>query len=123
MTKRKGPKVNNRRAVFITAVAFCLFLLTGCVKRNLHIESDPPGAAVFFNENNVGTTPMDFDFMHYAVHRVELKKEGYKTLSVLQNIKPPLHLWPPLDFFFEIIPKDFWDRKEVFYTLTPLPSE
>jgi hypothetical protein len=96
--------------------------LTGCVKRNLYIASDPPGATVYFNEEEVGTTPFDFDFIHYAVHKVELKKEGYEILTALENIKPPLHLWFPLDFFFEIIPRDFWDRKELYYTLTPLPQ-
>jgi hypothetical protein len=117
--RRGGSKVRKREQIII--IALCVFLLftQGCVKRNLHVKSNPPGAEVYFNEDLAGTTPFDYDFIHYALHKVEVKKEGYKTLTVLQNIKPPLHLWPPLDFFFEIIPRDFWDRREVIYDLEP----
>ncbi len=111
----------HKTLIFFAALA-CLLFAPGCVKRNLHIRSDPQGAEVYFNEDLIGTTPLDYDFMYYALHKVQVKKEGYKTLTVLQNIKPPLHLWPPLDFFFEVIPHDFWDRREVSYVLEPYPE-
>ena len=100
-----------------------LFISNGCVKRNMHIESRPMGASVYFNDDLVGTTPLDFDFIWYAVHKVTVKKEGYKTLTVLENIRPPLFCWPPLDFFFEIIPYKFWDRQELSYTLEPFKPD
>lgn len=113
----------NKRALLVISLVVSLALTSGCVKRNLHIGSSPPGATVFMNGDKLGTTPLDFDFMHYAVHEVELRKEGYETLISLENLKPPLHLWPPFEFFCEIIPRDFWDRKELYYTLTPLPQQ
>jgi hypothetical protein len=117
---RGGQKAVNKKDVFLLAcLVFVAAALTGCVKRNLHIKSNPPGATVFVNEEEVGTTPLDYDFIFYAVHKVEVKKEGYETLTVLQNIKPPIHLWLPLDFFCEIIPYTFWDKKEIAYTLKP----
>jgi hypothetical protein len=96
--------------------------LGGCVKRNLHVESAPPGATFYFNERKIGTTPLDFDFLYYAVHKVELEKEGFERIERRLNIKPPAYCWVPFDIFFEIIPYNFWDRKAISYTLTPAPE-
>ncbi len=112
----------GRKGIFLGSILLCCLLLTGCIKRNIHIISSPPGATVYFNEEEVGQTPLDYDFIHYAVHKVEIKKEGYASLTVLENLKPPIYGYIPIDFFFEIIPRDFWDRKERSYTLTPLPA-
>ncbi|MFH1752766.1 MAG: PEGA domain-containing protein [Candidatus Omnitrophota bacterium] len=113
--------MTRRRCAAAACLILSAILLTGCLKRNLHIISDPPGATVYFNEEEVGTTPLDYDFIFYAVHKVEVKKEGYKSLATLENLKPPIYALLPLDFFTEIIPRDFWDRKELSYVLSPLP--
>ena len=110
-------RMNSVKRLFITFVILSLFFSGGCVKRNLHIKSNPIGATVYFNEKDIGVTPLDYDFVHYAVHKIGLKKEGYEPIKALENIKPPLYLWLPFDFFFEIIPYTFWDRKAVTYTL------
>lgn len=115
MSKLKGPLV-----IFLL---FSLVFLGGCVKRNLHINSDPPGATVYFNEREIGTTPLDYDFIWYATHKIRLEKEGYQPIQALESIKTPLYLWMPLDFFLELTPYVFWDRRELSYTLTPSESE
>ena len=100
-------------------MAINLIFLGGCVKRNLHIKSGPPGAKVYFNEKEIGATPMDYDFMWYAEHRIALKKEGYKPIEELVSIRAPFFQWIPFDLIFELIPYTFWDRRELSYTLTP----
>ena len=107
------------KGILIVFIILALLSSSGCVKRNLHVRSDPPGATVYFNEKELGKTPLDFDFMWYAVHKVELKMEGYEPIEVLENLKSPIFFWMPLDFILELIPHDFWDRKELSYTLTP----
>ena len=111
--------MSKDKAFAVLLVLVMAASLGGCIKRNLHISSDPAGATVYFNEREAGVTPFDYDFMWYAVHKVEVKKEGYETLEVLENIRPPYFCWPPFDLIFELVPYKFWDRKEVSYTLTP----
>lgn len=110
--------MNRRLLTFF--IAFGLIFSSGCIKRNLYIVSDPPGATVYFNEREVGETPLDYDFIWYATHKVRLEKEGYEPLEVLETIKTPPYLWVPLDFFLELIPYNFWDRRELSYILVPL---
>lgn len=111
--------MNRLKRFLAIFMLFNLVFTGGCVKRNLHIKSNPPGATVYFNEREIGVTPLDYDFIHYAVHKVELKKDGYQRIAALENIKPPLYLWLPFDLILELIPYTFWDRKELTYTLTP----
>ena len=60
--------MNYPKAFIAFSLIVTLLFLSGCVKRNLHIQSDPPGATVYFNEREIGTTPLDYDFMHHAKH-------------------------------------------------------
>jgi len=117
--RRGNQTVNKRNLFLISCVALSLIFTSGCVKRNIHIASDPPGATVYFNEVSVGETPLDYDFLWYATHRLEVKKEGYEPVDELVKIKAPLFGRVPFDFFFELFPRDFWDKRELYYTLTP----
>jgi len=110
----------NKTRLFITVLIFFnSIVLSGCVKRNLSIISDPPGANVYFNDREIGTTPLDYDFMHYATHKITLKKEGYRPVDEHIKIRCPFYLWMPFDLIFELIPYTFWDRRELIYSLTP----
>lgn len=111
--------MNRARGFLIIVLTFTLLFLSGCIKRNLHIKSDPPGATIYLNDKEIGTTPLDFDFMWYATHKIELKKENYKPLVELIRIRMPIYLWPPLDFVLELVPYTFWDKRELDYTLVP----
>lgn len=109
--------MNKRALPLIMLLISSLALTSGCVKRNLNIISDPPGATIYLNDKEIGVTPIDFDFMHYATYKVALQKEGYETLEELVSIKTPLYLWIPFDLICELMPYTFWDRRELSYTL------
>lgn len=113
--------MKRRRAETILAVLIVLSLVFsgGCVKRNLQIKSDPPGATVYFNEKKISETPLDYDFMWYAEHKVKLVKEGYEPIERIETIKSPPQFWIPFDFILDLLPNTFWDRRELSYTLTP----
>ena len=97
---------------------------SGCVYRKLTIKSTPPGASVYFNDKEIGTTPMEFDFLWYHEnHVVRLEKEGYKALETVEAINAPLYLWVPIDFFAEIIPVRIEDYRQLSYKLVPEDSE
>ena len=109
-------RLERLAAIFIIS---SLVFSQGCIKRNLHIISDPAGAEVYFNEKKIGATPLDFDFMWYDIHKVRVEKEGCKPIEELISIRPPFYFWVPLDLFVELIPYVFWDRRELSYTLAP----
>ncbi len=97
----------------------CLFVTSGCVRRKLTVKSDPPEAQVYFNGKFMGETPVDFDFEWYWEHEVELKKEGYETISNTEEIKAPVYMWIPFDLAMELLPFTIRDNRELTYTLKP----
>ena len=97
----------------------CLFVSSGCVRRKLTVRSDPPEAQVYFNGKYMGETPVDFDFEWYWQHEVELKKEGYETMSNSEVIKAPVYMWIPFDLAMELLPFTVRDNRELTYTLKP----
>jgi hypothetical protein len=96
-----------------------LVLSAGCVQRKMRVKSDPPGAQVYFNDKYMGETPLDFDFEWYWQHRIKIKKEGYETVSNLEEIKAPVYMWIPLDLVMELLPFTIRDERELTYTLNP----
>ncbi len=100
-------------------------LLTGCVRRQLTIRSEPPGAEVLLNDERIGTTPFTYDFEWYGWHRITLTKDGYERLDDHVNLKAPPSLWIPFDLAAELLPMTVRDDREFSYHLapaTPIPE-
>ena len=104
---------------FCLLSAVCCLLSVGCVRRQLTIRSEPPGAAIFMNDKRVGVTPHTYDFVWYGWYRVTLEKPGYERLEDRVLIKAPLYLWIPLDFVIEALPVTIRDAKALSYQLVP----
>lgn len=102
-------------------VMFVAVAATGCVgvRRELTVESDPPGALVYLNGDEVGRTPVTKEFIYYGTVDVNLRKDGYKTLSARPRVWAPLWQVPPIDLIAEAFP--LTDRHKVSYKLTPEP--
>jgi hypothetical protein len=111
-----------------TAGLWALLLLTtglnaGCVERRYTIYSDPPGAIVYRNGQQLGPTPVDDSYVYYGKYHFVLVKEGYETLVVDQNISTPWYEYPPLDFVSEsLVPCKLRDVRTFTYTLQPLQA-
>jgi len=71
--------------------------LAGCVERRLTITSDPPGALVWFADEEIGRTPLTADFTWYGDREVILRMPGYQTLQTHWAIQPPAYDIPPWD--------------------------
>lgn len=100
-----------------------LALLPGCVHRRLTINSNPPGARVLLDGEEVGETPTATDFTHYGTREIVLQKDGYDTLKTLQTVPPPWYQVPPLDFFSDnLLPFQLTNRHEFTYQLQPSPT-
>jgi len=99
----------------------CALLLGGCVERTITINSSPPGALVYLNDEEVGRTPVTRDFTWYGDYSVTLRAEGCETLKTHQEVVAPWYQFVPIDLISEIWPSKFKDRHEFTYDLEPLP--
>ena len=97
-------------------------LLGGCVERTLTVHSNPPGALVYMNDQEVGRTPLSRRFLWYGYYDVQVRKEGYQTLSTTTSIVAPWWQWVPFDFIAEILPIRLEDSQSVSYRLQPLSA-
>jgi hypothetical protein len=98
-----------------------VFLLAGCAaRRELVINSVPPGALVRLDDTVVGTTPFETSFEAYGTRRVTFYKDGYRTQSMLVEIEPPWYGRFPLDIVSEVLlPFGWHDRHDVKMELVP----
>ena len=96
-------------------------LVAGCgVERTLRIESNPPGALVHLNGEEVGRTPMRKAFVWYGTYDVQLRKEGYRTLDAETKVWAPWWQIPPIDLVAELIPLPLQDNHVVSYRMNPV---
>jgi hypothetical protein len=101
-----------------------LAVVSGCgVQRTLQIETDPPGALVYLNGDEVGRTPMRKNFLWYGTYDVVIRKEGYETLVKPTKVWTPWWQLPPIDFFAEMVPGPLVDSHSVRYRLKPLGEQ
>jgi hypothetical protein len=118
-TRRHGRVVHP-----VKALVACLGgLLGGCVERTLTIDSDPPGALVYLNDQEVGRTPLKREFTWYGWYDVAVRMEGYKTLKTSSAVIAPPWMWVPFDLAAELLPFPVKDRHRLHYTLTPETEE
>jgi hypothetical protein len=94
----------------------------GCVQRTLQIESNPPGALVYLNGDEVGRTPMRKNFVWYGTYDVQLRKEGYQTLSRKTRVWAPWWQIPPIDLLAELVPLPLEDKQYARYDLKPVTN-
>ena len=115
----------GRRTVAWQRIALALLIgLTllpgGCVRRRLNVRSNPPGAIVYVDTQQIGTTPCSVDFVYYGTREIRLVKAGYETLTINQPIPAPWYQIPPIDFVAEnLVPTKIRDNRTVSYDLAP----
>jgi hypothetical protein len=109
------------------AAMVVLLLPTGCVRRRLNVRSNPPGALVFIDNQQIGTTPCSVDFIYYGTREIRLVKPGFETLTVNQPIPMPWYQIPPIDFVSEnLVPMRIMDHRTVSFDMQPqivVPTE
>lgn len=92
----------------------------GCVQRRMTIRSNPPGALVYVDDYQIGTTPVSTDFVYYGTRKIRLVKDGYETLTVRQPFPIPWYEIFPLDFVSENLwPSEIRDERVVDLAMMP----
>ena len=108
--------------------AFLLLLagacaVSGCVERRYTIRTDPPGATVIVNGEEIGPAPVSKSFVFYNDRKITMMLDGYATKTVIQPIKAPW--WDNLftEFFTEnFLPVTLRDERDFTYKLEPFQT-
>jgi hypothetical protein len=69
------PRMSLIRRFALLAAALGSASLLGCVERTISITSEPRGALVYLNDEEVGRTPVSVPFTYYGVYDVRLERE------------------------------------------------
>jgi len=108
------------RILFTILAGLLLSQSLGCVHRRMTIRSDPPGALVLLEGEEIGYTPVSVDFTYYGTREITLIKDGYQTLTALRKIPAPWYQKVPFDFVTDnLSPVPITDRHEISFTLQP----
>jgi hypothetical protein len=110
----------STRVLQVALIVAVLLPGVGCVRRRLNVRTNPPGALVYVDNQQIGTTPCSVDFVYYGTREIRLVKPGFETLTVNQPIPTPWYEYPPIDFISEnLIASKIRDNRTVTYNLAP----
>jgi hypothetical protein len=118
----------HRRAIGWSLLGLMLCACqSGCVQRRMTVRTNPPGALLYVDDYEIGTTPVSTSFTYYGTRNIRLVKDGYETLTVKQTILPPWYEFPPMDFVSEnFVPGQIRDQRTLDFQLKPqaiVPTE
>ncbi len=100
---------------------FTLCFLTGCVERYITVSTEPQGAIVWLNDEEVGSTPLTVPFTWYGDYDVVIRKDGYKTIKQPKKAEAPIYQWVGLDLIAEcLLPFNFVDEHRWDFELTSI---
>jgi len=106
--------VSRAALLFLTAP-----LLAGCLERRISVVSDPPGALVTINDTEVGRTPLTTTFDYYGSFDVQVRKEGFASVSAERDTPTPLYEAPPFDLIATALPLPITTTRTWTFTLSP----
>lgn len=108
----------DRRSLLLLVLLVSVSI--GCVRRRMTVRSNPPGALVFIDGQEIGRTPVATPFTYYGTRNFRLVKDGYETISVNQQFQAPWYQVPPIDFVSEnMVAREIRDERIVDFELVP----
>jgi hypothetical protein len=107
----------------ICLITIAILAPVGCVERKLTVTSEPEGALVLLNNQELGRTPLTRDFTWYGNYDVRLCKEGYQTLKTQHSLIAPWWQWVPFDLVADVTP--FWwkDERTMAFRMEPASTQ
>jgi hypothetical protein len=109
-------------SLLASIVLVCIITLPAraIVRRRLNVNSNPQGALVYVDNQQIGTTPCSVDFTYYGTREIRLIKAGFETLTVNQPIPAPWYQYTPIDFVAEnLVTMKIRDNRTVNFNLAP----
>lgn len=83
----------------VMAIGLCL----GCVERTVSINTEPSGATVMLNDQDVGRTPVKVPFTWYGDYDIVVRKEGFETVKTNHRLQTPWYQLPGIDLVSECL--------------------
>jgi hypothetical protein len=100
--------------------ALAVASLAGCVERRYTIRTDPPGALVYVNGEELGPAPVSRSFTYYGAREITLVADGYETQRIIQPLPAPWYDNNLTDFLTEnLLPFTIRDEREFVYRMAP----
>lgn len=117
---RRRPSRTRVAPARLALAALLPLCLVGCVERRFTIRTDPPGALVFVNGEELGPSPVSQSYTYYKPREILLVADGYETQRIVQDFPAPLYDNALTDFFTEnLLPFTIRDEREFFYRMPP----
>ena len=106
-----------RKLIALTILS--VLSLNGCVERLITVTTEPPGAILWLNGEEVGATPVTTPFTWYGAYDVVIRKDGYETLKTAKDAPAPFYQWPGIDLVSEcLLPFTITDHHQWEFELT-----
>ena len=112
------PTMARYNLLFLSV--FCGFLcaiLAGCVERKLTINTEPQGALVVLNDEEIGISPVAVSFEWYGDYNVRISKDGFETLKTHRKLEAPWYDGFPFDLLTLLNPVRTVDSYEWTFEL------
>lgn len=116
MVSRKGLRTWGSVALGVAILSN----LAGCVERRYTIRTEPPGALVVVNNEEIGRTPVSRSFVFYGDRDITLMLDGYQTQRVIQPVNAPWYDNLFTEFFSEnVLPFTVRDERDFKFSMVP----
>jgi hypothetical protein len=111
----------SRQLVRITlGMTLLVMFCSGCVERQLTINTTPPGARIWLNDEDMGESPVTTPFKWYGDYNVRITKPGFQTLHTHRPLEAPWYDTFPFDFLAQIVnPQRIVDAYDWTFELQP----
>jgi len=110
--------MQDRRLFTLQMALIAAMFLGGCVERQLTVNTNPQGALVELNDEEIGASPVTVAFNWYGVYNVRITKQGYETIKTHRQLKAPWYDHFPFDFFANLLsPRRIVDKYEWTFQL------
>jgi len=103
--------------VRVATICF-LFVASGCVERQIIVETNVPNSLVYIDNQPVGAAPTFSSFDYYGYYTITIVHPGYETLTERVHVTAPWYSYPPFDFAVEALwPFHIHDKRRYFFNL------
>lgn len=119
-----GPFFTQNSTVFHRCGVLTLLLVMmaswGCVRRRFTVRTNPPGAVLYVDNQEIGVTPVATGYTYYGTREIRLEKDGYEPVVQLHEFQTPWYQYPGLDFVTEnLVPWEIRDQRDLDFEMVP----
>lgn len=94
--------MSGMRITLVTLV-LCT-LVSGCVRRTVRITTEPSGALIWLNHQEIGRTPVEVDFTHTGTYDLVIRKKGWEPIISEAPMGMSIYTAPGIDLALEVMP-------------------